>query len=555
MSLSVSELSYAYPSGADLFYDVSFSLGKGEHWALVGANGVGKSTLMQIVAREREQLDGSIHIDGTFLYMPQDVGFGKEQTIKELLLSFAPQDLREPGKRLIAAERKLAQGDPDGGMEIAVAISDWSERGGYELEAQWDSALDKILCGSLALDGDRSAATLSGGEAKQLALTMLFNSDADVLLLDEPDNFLDIPAKVQLEKDIQSSRKTILLISHDRALLAAASDKLVTVESSGAWVHGGSYATYAQAKADRQKRLGDAVKQWKEEERRLYEHYLFRREQAKVSPKLAAASQAAKSRWEKFKEAGAPPEPVRDQDISVTFRGVETSKTVLRAKALGLNGLIAPFDLEIFKGERVVIIGSNGTGKSHALRLLSNVQPNPSGSVELGNGVSIGSFSQLNNRPDFMGSTLEDIVSRETGAYEKTMRVLARYGLQPHARQLFDSLSGGQKARLEILNLELQGHNFLLLDEPTDNLDIESSEALEIALASFDGTCVSVSHDREFLKKQDRFLLLDTNGSFYEILDYPDALQSITSGQRVRNAKLLSVGGPSPKDKSGLSLG
>lgn len=540
MSIRVSDLAYSYPSGGELFFGVSFGVGPGEHIALVGANGVGKSSMMKVLAGELAATDGVARIDGDFMYMPQNVGYDGDLTVRGLLLKYANPELRDPGQRMIDAERRLAEGDDTAGIDLGNAINDWSEAGGYQLEAQWDASIRRVVRSSLTAIGDNPAAQLSGGEVKQLVLDLAFNSSANVLLVDEPDNYLDIPAKLKLEADIRASSKTILIISHDRQLLGAATDKTITLESSGAWVHGGSYATYKEARDHRLELIGDELKRWKEEERRLCQHVKTMKERAKISPKLAAAANAAESKWKRYVDAGEPSAPVRDERISVRLRGGESAQRVLVAKDLGLDGLIHPFSVEIRQGERIGLIGPNGSGKSHLLRLFAGTETPTSGTVVLGNRVSCGSFTQVNNRPDFMSQDVEQIVSRLSGNYESSMKILARYGLQGRSRNPYDTLSGGQKARLEILYLELEGHNLLLLDEPTDNLDIDSSEALEQALDGFEGTCISVSHDRSYLEKQDRFLMLGHDGRIFEILDFDTALGAIVSGSPSKSAKLIT---------------
>jgi len=540
MSIRVSDLAYAYPAGGELFFGVNFSVETGRHVALVGANGVGKSSMMKIIAEKLDATDGSARIDGTFLYMPQGVGYDANLTVRELLLRYAPPELRGPGQRMINAERRLAYGDDSAGLEIGDAINEWSEAGGYQLEAQWDASIRRVVRNTLLAIGDKPSSQLSGGELKQLVLDLAFSSSANVLLLDEPDNYLDIPAKLALENDLRTSKKTILIISHDRRLLSTATHKTVTLESSGAWVHGGSYASYPEAREHRLTLIGDELKRWRDEERRLYRHVKVMKERAKISPKLAAAANAAESKWKRFVDAGEPPAPVRDERISVRLRGGDSAQRVLNAKNLGLEGLIYPFSTEIRQGERVGLIGPNGSGKSHLLGLLAGAETPTSGSVELGNRVSSGRFTQVNDRADFAGNNVESIVTRLSGNYENSMKILARYGLQGRSRSSYDTLSGGQKARLEILYLELEGHNLLLLDEPTDNLDIDSSEALEHALDGFDGTCVSVSHDRSYLEKQDRFLLLGHDGRIFEILDFDAAIDAIVSVQPGKVGKLLT---------------
>ena len=164
--------------------------------------------------------------------------------------------------------------------------------------------------------------------------------------------------------------------------------------------------------------------------------------------------------------------------------------------------------------------------------------------MRLGPRTSVGTFTQINDRPDFLGRSPFDIVMERVGAEERTMKSLARYGLADHARQEFDTLSGGQKARLEVLCLELEGHNVLLLDEPTDNLDIESSEALERALDSFVGTVVAVSHDRSFLEKLDRFVMITDDGEVFSLPDFDVAMAGLAAPDdvgRLRLAKPLNV--------------
>src|SRR5215207_2788800 len=270
----VSNLAYAHPGGDVLFSDVSFKVGSGEHVGFVGANGVGKSTLLKILAGRLEAIEGDADI-GPFAYMPQDVGVGgDERTVREMLLELAPARLRDAGTKLLAAERDLDAGgdDADAGMRLGESIADWSEYGGYELEGQWDAACRRIVRSGLDDVGARPTTALSGGERKRLVLEVLFSGDAQVLLLDEPDNFLDVPAKLELEARIAASKETVVLVAHGRDLLASAATGILTLEGNGCWMHGGSYRSYPEARAHRQQRLGDRVEQWKREERRLFQY-------------------------------------------------------------------------------------------------------------------------------------------------------------------------------------------------------------------------------------------------------------------------------------------
>ncbi len=537
-SIVVSELEYGPPGADQLFFDVSFKVSPGEHAALVGANGVGKSTILRILTGEIEADGGEFAIGGSMLYMTQDVGMSRpNDTLREMLIEVAPKALRDAGRALVAAERALASGDDDG-MGYATALSDWGDRGGYELETRWQASAQRSVKTPVDDFSTRLVSELSGGERKRLVLDLLLTSGADVLLLDEPDNYLDIPTRQWLEEQLRECSSTILMVSHDRTLLERCSTKIVAIEGSGCWVHGGSYATYPEAREKRQELLGDHLKRWQEEERRLFHHMKIMKQRAAQNFKNATKANAAETRWEKFVAAGPPPPPVPDQQIYVRLRGADAARRVARLEGVSIDGLFDPFTEEIYHGERIGLIGPNGTGQTHLLKVLSGEREPETGTIAFGPRTSVGVFTQVNNRPDFLGRECLDIVCDRISEEERAMKTLARYGLRNNARQKFETLSGGQKARLEILRLEIEGHNVLLLDEPTDNLDIESSEALEKALDGFEGTVIAVSHDRTFLAQFDRFVMITDSGDVYGLPDYDVALKGLNEPDKLATLRL-----------------
>jgi ATPase subunit of ABC transporter with duplicated ATPase domains len=365
-------------------------------------------------------------------------------------------------------------------------------------------------------------------------LRVLFASESPVLLLDEPDNFLDIPAKQWLEDRLTASPKTILLISHDRHLLAATPTKIITIEGRGAWVHPGSYADYDEARDGRQESLGDALRRWRDEERRLYRYYRVMKQRAAVNYKNAPKADAAETRWRRFADAGAPPPPVGRRHMRTRLTGAGSARRILRCEGIGISDVVAPFDLEVMLGERVALVGPNGSGKTHLLRLLSGDDLPHVGSVQLGNRVTAGYFTQTGVRPDLGSATVLEAITAETGDPERARSALARYGLAGNGRQRFETLSGGEKARVEVLLLELRGCNLLLLDEPTDNLDVESAVALELALTEFVGAVVAVTHDRTFLASLGRFVVLDADGQTYEAPTYQTTMAILTGASSAR---------------------
>jgi len=347
MAIVVQDLELVHPGGGLLFTGASFRVGDGEHAALVGVNGVGKSTLLRLLAGELQPSQGAIHIDGRVQLMPQQIGKAYSQaTVRDLLATISPEPIRQRALDLIAAERAMAT-DPsdDAGVQLADAIGRWGEVGGYEQEAVWDKCTSLVLRQSLDVAADRPVAELSGGEQKRLALEILLASTCENLLLDEPDNFLDIVGKRWLERQLNTLKKTILLVSHDRELLVRAARKIVTLEGHGAWTHGESFATYHEAREARQERLEDALQRWNDEERRLYRHFKIMKQRASVNADNASAADAAETRWEKFVAAGPPQAPVRQQRIRMRLKGAESGRKVVECGELKIGVLVNPFDL------------------------------------------------------------------------------------------------------------------------------------------------------------------------------------------------------------------
>lgn len=537
-NISVSELAYSPPGAEQLFFDVSFGVAAGEHAAIVGPNGVGKSTILKILTGQYEPDDGEFNIGGTFLEMTQDVGMSRpDDSLRDMLIEVAPEGLRRSGKILFAAEKAMMTGQDDG-MKYAEALGDWGDLGGYDLETQWAAAAQRSVKTPITDFTTRLVGQLSGGERKRLVLDLLLNSGADVLFLDEPDNYLDIPTRGWLEEQINFCKSTILMVSHDRTLLERCATKIIAVEGSGAWVHGGSYLTWPDARQKRQELLGDDLKRWNDEERRLFHHMKMMKQRAAQNFKNATKANGAESRWEKFVKAGPPPPPAPDQQIHVRFTGADSARRVVKFEGVSVDDLFKPFSDEVHFGERVGLIGPNGTGKTHLLNALHGKSNGVIGTITFGPRTSVGMFNQVNDRPEYRGRTCVDIVRDKLIDEQKSMGALARYGLRNNAKQEFQTLSGGQKARLEILGLELAGHNVLLLDEPTDNLDIESSEALENALEGFEGTVLAVSHDRTFLARFNRFIMITDNGDVYEIPDFDLALSGLSAPDQLATLRL-----------------
>jgi ATPase subunit of ABC transporter with duplicated ATPase domains len=540
--VDVAGIRYELPDGRVLLDEVSFRVGEGAKVALVGANGAGKTTLLRIVTGDLVPHAGAVTRSGGLGVMRQMVG-REETTVQELLLSVSPERVRRAAAEVDRWELALMESDEERTqMKYAEALSEWGDAGGYDIEVTWDVCCTAALGVPFDRAKYRDLATLSGGEQKRLVLEFLLDGPDEVLLLDEPDNFLDVPGKLWLERRIRDSAKTILFISHDRELLSNTATRVVTVELGAAgnttWTHPGGFQSYHEARRDRFARFEELRKRWDEEHAKLRAQMLMYKQKAAYNSDMASRYQAATTRLRKFEEAGPPTGQPREQSVKMRLRGGRTGKRAVVCEQLELTGLMHPFDLEVWYGERVAVLGSNGSGKSHFLRLLAaggsdpDVEHQPVGDVpiepvrhrgraRLGARVRPGWFVQTHAHPELAGRTLLEILHRgddhrDGMPREPAARALDRYELAHAAEQRFDSLSGGQQARFQILLLELSGATLLLLDEPTDNLDVESAEALEDGLEAFAGTVLAVTHDRWFARGFDRFLVYGADGSVYE---------------------------------------
>jgi ATPase subunit of ABC transporter with duplicated ATPase domains len=512
-------LSHVLPDGRVLLDVVSFRVGEGAVAALVGPNGAGKTTLLRLVAGDLAPQSGTVSSSGGLAVMRQFVGSISDATaVRDLLLSVAAPRVREAAKRLDAAELVMMERDDEPAqMRYAAALAEWGDAGGYEAEVHFDACCVAALGLSYDRCQWREVSTLSGGEQKRLVLESLLRGRDEVLLLDEPDNYLDVPGKMWLEQQLAATSKTVLLVSHDRELLAACARRIITVEDSHVWVHGGGFASYAQARRDRIDRLDELRRRWDEEHEKLRQLMLTFKQKASYNSDMASRYQAAVTRLRKFEEAGPPELAPREQKVRMRLRGGRTGKRAVICEELELTGLMRPFDLEVWFAERVAVLGSNGSGKSHFLRLLAGDRVAHQGLARLGARVVPGMFAQTHARPDLAGrAPLEILMTEHALLTDEAMSALARYELQACARQPFGTLSGGQQARLQILLLELAGSTLLLLDEPTDNLDLASAEALQAGLESYAGTVLAVTHDRWFAKSFDRFVMFGADGDVYE---------------------------------------
>ncbi|MGH3503310.1 MAG: ATP-binding cassette domain-containing protein, partial [Nocardioidaceae bacterium] len=299
--VEITGVRYELADGRVLLDDVAFRVGEGATVALVGANGSGKTTLQRLVAGDLDPHAGSITRSGGLGVMRQFVGsVGGDTTVADLLLSVSPPRVRQGAEAVERAEQAMeGGGDEAAQMRYAQALADWADAGGYDAEVVWDACCTQALGVPYVRARSRAVRTLSGGEQKRLVLEALLRGPDEVLLLDEPDNYLDVPGKRWLEECLSESTKTVLYVSHDRELLANTATRIVTVELGAAgnttWTHPGGFATYQEARRERFERLEELRRRWDEEHAKLKALVQMYKQKAAYNSDMAARYQAAQT--------------------------------------------------------------------------------------------------------------------------------------------------------------------------------------------------------------------------------------------------------------------
>jgi ATP-binding cassette subfamily F protein 3 len=500
--------------GNPILREIDLEIIEGERIGLVGENGGGKSTLFRLLAGRETPTSGTIarKRNLTIGYLTQEADPAQShQTIFEVVSAASPEISQLPA-RLGELEAQMADpaiaNDPARMERVLTEYGKVQERfealGGYTLGHRVETVLQGLGFGSDWYDVE--VGTLSGGEKKLVNLACILLRQPDLLLLDEPDNHLDLDAKAWLEQYIATYPGTVVIISHDRQLLDHAVKKIFELEDGGISTYAGNYSYYFE---ERQRRLLKQYEMYtlqRDEIKRL-EHSMHRlKEWARLNPKFAGRAEEMVKRIERIKERGVT-KPIMDRDkIRLNLDAERSGKKVLEVRELGqiLDGrvLFEPFDLTILYGERLGIVGANGSGKTTLLKTMLDLIPPATGSVKIGASVVAGYYAQEQETLPFESTPL-DFVRRLKPMNEPRAISFLRgllFSLDD-MHTIIARLSGGEKSRLQIARLMLTDANFLLLDEPTNNLDIASTEILEAALTEFEGTILTVSHDRYFLDR------------------------------------------------------
>ncbi len=518
IAVSLERMTVAYAQET-VFAGLSWDVHDDRICGLVGPNGCGKSTVLKLIVGEVRPSEGTIsHRSGlTVGYLPQAVEFPEDATIRETV--------RGGASALLDVERQLA--------EIEVRLSDpsvyqneealtavlheheslldaYTHLGGPELTSRVRAILHGL--GFREPDFDRPVNVLSGGQKKLVALAAQAVSQPDLLLLDEPDNHLDLNGKMYLERFLREYNGGVVLVSHDRYLLDLVVDDIAELEGGKLTRFPGNYSEYAVEKEHRraihERRFADQEKQ------------IHRLEQSAKrlmtwgavfdNVKFIKRGQAILKRLERLDRIDAPHQ---QREMRLDIAGWRGSSKVLEISDLhktypassddaGGHIVLDGVDLLIHHGERVGLVGANGSGKSVLFRLIQRQETPTSGSVDIGPSVAIGAYAQEHETLD-TNRSLVDTLRHAAGISEtRAVHVLLQFAFTyDQAQRPVSDLSGGERSRLQLALIVLSGANFLLLDEPTNNLDIRSCEILEDALEELEGTVLVVSHDRYFLDR------------------------------------------------------
>ncbi len=498
--------------GNQLFDDLSFEVKEGDRLALIGANGAGKSTLFRIMALLVKPDGGAVtHQRGLRVgFLTQESGLDPELTIHDAV-ALAAGDPAALETHLQALEARMAESLTD--EELTAVMDEYSDTlARMEAGERGDSDAE----GAVVLEGlriprerwEQKVGLLSGGEKKLVALARLLVERPDVLLLDEPDNHLDLEAKNWLEGYLASYRGAVATITHDRYLIDRIANEIFELEDGLIEVYPGNYTQYVIEKQHRRER----ALQLRDLQEREYKKLKASAEQltqwARQNPKFAsrAENQRRKMAEEKERLENTAVPSLTRRKIEVEFDIERGATMVLEAsglaKSFGERVVAKPFDLIVRNGERVGLVGGNGAGKTTMFRMILGREKPSAGVLRIGPAVVVGYYAQEQETLDPRQTPLELVRKLRPYTEQQAISFLGSLLFDRHdAMNQIKNLSGGEKARLQIGTLILGGANFLLLDEPTNNLDIASVEVLESALLEFNGTILTISHDRYFLDK------------------------------------------------------
>lgn len=502
--------------GREIFRDLDWVIGSRDRMGLVGPNGAGKSTLFKVIVGAVSLDSGSVSKTGKIHigYLPQDVELDPTQSLYEAA-SVLPPQLVAIEKQLAVVEASMSDeavyGDEQklsAALEKQAALLEEYERmNGSSHAAQVKKLLNAL--GFTSADYDLPTTALSGGQKKLVALVQLATAAPDLLLLDEPDNHLDVEGKRYLERFITGYQGSVVIISHDRYLLDEVSTHIAELEKGKLTIYHGNYSSYTTERELRRLRQQQQYVAQQKEIARI-EAAIARFElwaSMVVDERHIKQARSRRKMLDRMEERGEIIEKVHEgRTMAFSVDGWRGSTEAIALKKVSMafddDYIFADVDLLIRHSERVGLVGANGAGKSVMFKLILGEYEPFDGIVKVGNSTRIGYYSQEHQTlADWLDKTPLDMIHwHKTGSEGAAVSFLLKMAFEyKQVRQPIRTLSGGERSRLQLALLMLQQPNLLLLDEPTNHLDIASVEVLEAALDEFEGAIFAISHDRQFL--------------------------------------------------------
>jgi ATP-binding cassette subfamily F protein uup len=547
--LSAEKLTKVY-GAKTLFQDISFGLDAGEKKALIAKNGAGKSTLMQIlVGRETADKGRVVLRSGVRLsYLDQSDELDPNMTIAETVF-----DVRKPIMRVILRYEEAMRT----GKGIDVAIAEIESANAWDYERKITGIFTRLGI----RDTSAKVGSLSGGERKRVALAHALIDEAEILILDEPTNHLDLDMIEWLESYLQREKITLLLVTHDRYFLETVCDEILELDNAQLYSYKGNYSYFLEKKAERIEAEAISVEKAQNKMRRELE---WIRKQPK------ARTTKAKYRVDAFEAVKAAATVQKKEELQalaleMTRVGGKILEITALGKSFGGRKLIHNFEYKFVKGDRIGIIGRNGAGKSTFLNLITGLEQPDSGKVDIGLSTVFGYYRQTGgNFPEGMTileavRNVAEAVTLTKGKVLTAAQLLEQFLFPPSThRQQASTLSGGEKRRLYLLTILMQNPNFLILDEPTNDLDIATINVLEDYLQNFQGCLLIVSHDRYFMDKLTTHLFVLDNdfrpGAEGEVKDfngnYSMYLAEKEATERDKTAEKKAVKEPRERSRS-----
>lgn len=511
--LSVEKVSKKYAEKL-LFREISFGIESGQKVALVAKNGTGKTTLLNLITGNENPDTGlvSVRKEIKIGFLPQEPQLPESKTIKEAILEIPVPALQALAAYELLLEKQASAKE----MELAIAKIE-------QLQAwDYDTRMKQIL-GKLAIhDLDLTIANLSGGQKKRIALAKALLEEPDFLILDEPTNHLDIEMTEWLESYLSSSNLTLLMITHDRYFLENVCTEILELENGELYQHKGNYEYYLEQKAARKEREEKELDKAKN---------LFRKELEWIRKQPKARTTKSKARIDAFEElAEKASKRIEEKKVQLEMNLTRIGTKVLElhnvSKTLGDKLLFQNFTYKFTREDRIGLVGKNGAGKSTLLKIMLGLMESDTGKVVLGETVVPGYYRQEglqlteDKRVIEVITDIAEFVPLKQGKKITAVQLLERF-LFPREMHynMVSKLSGGEKRRLFLLTILMKNPNFLILDEPTNDLDIETLTVLEDFLADFPGCLLIVTHDRYFIDRlADHLFVIESDHS---IRDFP----------------------------------